>query len=192
MPTSSGISPGGLPRDVAAVTIKKEVDTLRSAWNWAKRMGQVQADFPGAGLVYPKGKEKLPFMTWTEIERRIAAGGDPKELWECLFLREPEIDKFLDFVQQRKAPAWVYPMCVMAAHTGAQAFRNAPGRAAGRGLRGRHHHHPRKEARAGKGDDAARADQFKAERSPRGSSRSQMASCSASCPCRLSRKRSCG
>ena len=106
--------------DVAAVTIKKELDTLRSAWNWAKRMGYVQDDFPGAGLVYPKGEEKLPFMTWTEIERRIAAGGDPKELWECLFLREPEIAKFLDFVQQRKAPAWVYPMCVMAAHTGAR------------------------------------------------------------------------
>ena len=44
----------------------------------------------------------------------------PKELWECLFLREPEIDKFLDFVEQRKAPVWVYPMCVMAAHTGAR------------------------------------------------------------------------
>jgi integrase len=105
---------------VAAITIKKELDTFRSAWNWAKRMGYVQDDFPGAGLVYPKGEEKLPFMTWTEIERRIAAGGVPKELWECLFLREPEIDKFLDFVQQRKAPVWVYPMCVMAAHTGAR------------------------------------------------------------------------
>src|SRR5271168_1850760 len=40
--------------------------------------------------------------------------------WECLFLREPEIARFLDFVQQRKAPEWVYPMCVMAAHTGAR------------------------------------------------------------------------
>jgi hypothetical protein len=39
----------------AAVTIKKELDTLRSAWNWAKRMGHVRDDFPGAGLVYPKG-----------------------------------------------------------------------------------------------------------------------------------------
>ena len=105
---------------VAAITIKKELDTLRSAWNWSKRMGYVQDDFPGAGLVYPKGEERLPFMTWTEIERRIAAGGDAKELWECLFLREPEIAKFLDFVQQRKAPVWVYPMCVMAAHTGAR------------------------------------------------------------------------
>ncbi len=56
-------------KTVAAITIKKELDTLRSAWNWAKRMGYTQDEFPGAGLVYPKGEEKLPFMTWTEIER---------------------------------------------------------------------------------------------------------------------------
>jgi integrase len=105
---------------VAAITIKKELDTLRSAWNWAKRMGYARNEYPGAGLVYPKDEEKLPFMTWTEIERRIAAGGDPEKSWECLYLREPEIAKFLDFVQERKAPAWLYPMCVMAAHTGAR------------------------------------------------------------------------
>jgi integrase len=104
----------------AAITIKKELDTLRSAWNWGKRMGHVLDDFPGAGLIYPKSEEKLPFMTWKEIERRIAAGGDPEELWECLYLRENEIEHFLDFVEKRKAPAWVYPMCVMAAHTGAR------------------------------------------------------------------------
>src|SRR5213083_1170681 len=83
-------------------------------------MGHVQDDFPGAGLVYLKSVEKLPFMTWKEIVRRIAAGGAPHELWECLYLREQEIDKFLDFVQQSKAPVWIYPMCVMAAHTGAR------------------------------------------------------------------------
>ncbi|MFL5341217.1 MAG: tyrosine-type recombinase/integrase, partial [Gemmataceae bacterium] len=83
-------------------------------------MGMVEGDFPGAGLVYPKGEEKLPFMTWAQIEHRVAAGGDPDELWECLYLTEPEIGEFLDCVQARKAPPWVYPMCVMAAHTGAR------------------------------------------------------------------------
>ena len=107
-------------KTIAAITIKKELDTLRSAWNWAKRMGYTKDEFPGAGLVYPKDEEKLPFMTWTEIERRMAAGGEPEKLWECLYLRESDIATFLDFVQQRKAPAWVYPMCVMAAHTGAR------------------------------------------------------------------------
>src|SRR5262249_41145717 len=51
---------------VAAVTIKKEIDTLRAAWNWACRMGYAEGDFPTVGLVYPKAEEKLPFMTWAE------------------------------------------------------------------------------------------------------------------------------
>jgi integrase len=106
--------------DVAGVTIRKEIDTLRSAWHWAQRMGYVEGDFPSAGLVYPKSEEKLPFMTWAEIERRIKAGGDPEGLWECLYLREAEITAFLDFAHGRKGPAWVYPMCVLAAHTGAR------------------------------------------------------------------------
>src|SRR5208337_2462379 len=89
-------------------------------WNWASRMGHVKGDFPNGGLVYPKAQDKPPFMTWKEIERRIKAGGDPEELWEALYLTEPEIDDFLDFFQNRKAPFWVYPMCVMAAHTGAR------------------------------------------------------------------------
>jgi integrase len=104
----------------APITINKELDTLRSAWNWARRMGFVKADFPGARLVYPKGREKLPFLTWKEIERRIAAGANREESWECLYLGATEIAQFLDFVQNRRAPQWLYPMCVMAAHTGAR------------------------------------------------------------------------
>lgn len=107
-------------KDVAGVTIKKEIDTFRSAWNWAGRMGHVRGEFPGKGLVFPKDREKLPFMTWAEVERRIAAGGDPDELWECLFLTMPEIDGLLEHVRTRKAPPWVYPMILFAAHTGAR------------------------------------------------------------------------
>jgi len=81
----------GVPEPVASVTVKKELDTLRSMWNWAKRMGYVQGDFPISGLVYSKSDEKLPFMAWPEIERRIEAGGDPDLLWECLYLREQEM-----------------------------------------------------------------------------------------------------
>jgi hypothetical protein len=71
------------PRDeahVSGITVKKELDTFRSAWNWACRMRMVEGGFPSRGLVYPKGEEKLPFMTWEEIERRIQAGGNPDEL----------------------------------------------------------------------------------------------------------------
>jgi len=107
-------------RAVAAVTIRKEVDTLRSAWNWAGRMGHVRGEFPGKGLVFPKERDKLPFMTWAEIERRIAAGGDTDRLWECLYLTVPEIEEFLQFMRERQAPDWLHPMLCFAAHTGAR------------------------------------------------------------------------
>lgn len=89
---------------VAAVTVKKEIDTLRSAWNWAARNGLAASDFPGGGLVYPKVDERLPFMTWTEIERRIDAGGDAEPLWECLYLTAAESAELLQFVRGRPAP----------------------------------------------------------------------------------------
>jgi integrase len=105
-------------KKVAGVTIRKEIDTLRSAWNWAARMSYVEGDFPSNGLVYPKDDEKLPFMTWKEIERRIKAGGDPKDLWECLYLGIGEVASWLTFMESRPAPAWLYPACCFAAHTG--------------------------------------------------------------------------
>jgi integrase len=107
-------------KDVAGVTIKKEIDTLRAAWNWACRMRLTQGTFPNAGLVYPKGEDKLPFMTFDEIERRIEAGGDADELWECLYLTHTEIAELLDHVRGRKVSAWIYPAFVFTAHTGAR------------------------------------------------------------------------
>jgi integrase len=83
-------------------------------------MSYVQGDFPSGGLVYPKAQDKLPFMTWTEIERRLKAGGDPDGLWECLYLTTTEIDGLLKFVRGRKAPPWVPLMFLFAAHTGAR------------------------------------------------------------------------
>jgi integrase len=107
-------------KDVSPITIKKEIDTFRSAWNWALRMGWVAAPFPSGGLVYPKTDEKLPFMTRVEIERRIKAGGDPAELWDCLYLLPAEVTELLAHVEKKKAPTWVYPMVALAAHTGAR------------------------------------------------------------------------
>jgi integrase len=107
-------------KSAAPVTIKKELDTFRSVWNWGIRMKWVDQPFPSAGLVYAKTDEKLPFMSWAEIERRIKAGGDAEVLWECLYLNAAEVDELLKFVKAKKPPAWVYPMVVMAAHTGAR------------------------------------------------------------------------
>ncbi len=60
---------------LSAATIKKEIVTLRTAWNWAEKMTLVAGRFPYHGLRYPKSDEKPPFQTIEEIKRRIAAGG---------------------------------------------------------------------------------------------------------------------
>jgi integrase len=105
---------------ISPVTIKKEIATLSGAWTWGCRMGMVSGEFPGQGLRYPKIEEPLPFMTWQEIERAIAAGGDPDELWECLYLTLPEIGSLLAHVKEHAAYPFVYPMFCFAAHTGAR------------------------------------------------------------------------
>ena len=102
---------------VAGVTIKKEIDTLRGAWNWAARMGHVRGVFPPGKLVYRKADEKPPFMTWAEVERRVKAGGDAA-LWECLYLSSAEMDELLTFMRTARGPTWLYPMFCLACHTG--------------------------------------------------------------------------
>jgi site-specific recombinase XerD len=65
---------------LSPVTIRKEIATLRAAWNWGEPMGLISGKFPNRGLRYPKADEKPPFMTMAEIKRQIAAGGDPDML----------------------------------------------------------------------------------------------------------------
>lgn len=101
-------------------TIKMEVITLRTAWNWGVRFNLAEGDFPGAGLRYPKAKEKPPFMTYQEAQRRIEQGATPEEMWECLYLTPEELQEVLALVKQKAIQPWVYPMAVTAAHTGAR------------------------------------------------------------------------
>src|SRR5439155_21500232 len=88
-------------RHPSAATIKKEIISLRTAWNWGRRHLGLREEFPGTGLDYAKIEESLPFMTWEEAERRIAAGDDPERIWECVYLRPEEITAMLAWVQQR-------------------------------------------------------------------------------------------
>jgi len=107
---------------LSAATMRKEVVTLRTAWNWGAKMGLVAGRFPYDGLRYPKTEEKPPFQTVEEIERQIAAGGltpgQAKELWEALYLRASEVAELLALVRERANHAWIYPLVCMAAHTG--------------------------------------------------------------------------
>lgn len=109
---------------LSSATIKKELVTLRTAWNWAEKMGMVAGRFPYHGLRYPKSSEKPPFQTIDEIERRLNAGGittaQYKELLESLYLRTPEIAELLAYAKEHAAHPWIFPMICMAAHTGAR------------------------------------------------------------------------
>jgi integrase len=115
---------GTYGRRLSAATTKKEIVTLRTAWNWAVEMGLVVGRFANKGLRYPKLDEKPPFMTREEIERRIAAGGlteaEKKDLWNALFLTLPEVAELLDHLRESSTQQWVYPMACVAAHTGAR------------------------------------------------------------------------
>jgi integrase len=108
---------------ISPVTIRKELTTLSGVWTWAMSSGLVEA-FPNRGLKYPKGVEKPPFQTWEEIERQIERGNLPEKeqhaLWDCLFLGLKQTEKLLKHVQEKGAQGFLYPMVVMAAHTGAR------------------------------------------------------------------------
>src|SRR5262249_37883129 len=109
---------------ISAVTIKKEITTLRTAWYWAIHSGMHTGDYPNKGLVYPKGDELPPYQTREEIERQVAAGGMTRkqiaELWNALYLRPNEIAELLEHVSTQARHPWIYPLACMAGHTGAR------------------------------------------------------------------------
>jgi integrase len=112
-------------KKISPTTIKKEISTLRAAWNWGKWTELVSGDWPGQRLVYKKTSEKPPFQTRAEIERQIAAGGltakQRNALWRALYLQAgSELEEALKIVRANAAHAWIYPMVCTAAYTGAR------------------------------------------------------------------------
>jgi integrase len=110
--------------NVSATTIKKEIVTLGAVWRWAMANSLLVGDFPNRGLRYPKVDEKPPFQTMSEIARQIEqdglSGSENRLLWDCLYLRKQELDQLLKFVKDNANHEFIYPMFVMAAHTGAR------------------------------------------------------------------------
>lgn len=111
-------------RKLSPATIKKELVTLRSVWNWALAEGIVNTSYPLKGVRFPKTDEKPHFQTWTEITRQIERGNLDDaailDLWDCLFLTREQIEKLLDHVKETANHPFLYPMFVAAAHTGAR------------------------------------------------------------------------
>lgn len=93
-------------------------------------------------LDFPKGKEQPQFMTWAEIETRIARTKPDKKarkaLWDCVFLDTTQVTEFLDWAEQKKArhPVPFFVPLLTAAHTGARVTcRRAGGDFASSGAR---------------------------------------------------------
>ena len=98
---------------ISHTTVRKELATLSSIWSkWGIPQRLVESQPPTRGLIYHKGKQKLPFQTRKQIERQIARGGlTPTQiaaLWESLFLSKEEIAELLRFIDG-KEPLFIYP-----------------------------------------------------------------------------------
>lgn len=121
----------GLNGSLSPTTIRKEIVTLRTVWNWAKRSKLVQEVCPDMrGLKFPKGKEKPPYMPFGDVLRRIKRMNEAEaaELWECAFLTRPELDELLDYVKSVARHPFIYPMFLFCGHTGARRSEMARAR----------------------------------------------------------------
>ena len=105
-------------------TIKKELDTLRTIWSWARSQEYVDKPFPKNELRFPKTTEKPHFQTHAEIERQIAKGDltiqQQKDLWDALYLDSPQLRDLVQIIKSKSRYDFLYPMAVMAAYTGAR------------------------------------------------------------------------
>ncbi len=112
----------GLRGKLSPATIKKEIVTLRTAWNWGVKMDLIAGKFPNGGLRYPKKDAKPPFQTRAEIERQSvgSTAKDRAELWDSLYLRLPEVEEMLAHVRDRAGHLWIHPLMATAAYTGAR------------------------------------------------------------------------
>ena len=116
--------PGRYGRKVSVQTIKKELRTFSTVWNWMIEEKLVSHPFPSKKLRYPKFHEKPPFQTWKQIETRINRGGltefQIKELWDSLFLDATQVKAGLAHAKTNARQSVIYPMLCFAAYTGAR------------------------------------------------------------------------
>ncbi len=113
-------------RKVGAETIKKELATFSQLWGFARGRGYVSGINPAGETRRPQSEEKLPFMTFKEIAKKIKQPGLSKgqiaDLWGCLFLDETEVAAMLthvrNYAESDPAGAYVYPMLALVAYTG--------------------------------------------------------------------------
>ncbi len=107
---------------ISPTTIRKEIVTLRTCWNWGVQFGLVTGKFPNKGLRFAKTDEKPPFQTFAEIERKLPGLSKKQaaEAWDSVYLTVPEISELLAYVKEHASMPWLYPMVCFAAYTGAR------------------------------------------------------------------------
>ncbi|APZ94899.1 hypothetical protein [Fuerstiella marisgermanici] len=109
---------------ISAATIRKEIATFGSLWNWAASEGFVDFEFPRKGLLFPKQDDKPPFQTWEQITRQVRDNHLTKKeaapVWDCLYLDTQRLRALLQFIKENSRHACLYPMTVLAAFTGAR------------------------------------------------------------------------
>ena len=105
-------------------TIKKELQTFKQFWDFARVRQYVEGDCPTLHVRLPKPDEKPPFHTWEQIEAAIKQGGltevQVDELWDSLFLGEKEVQELLAYVEKNAEHPFVYAMFAFTAFTGAR------------------------------------------------------------------------
>lgn len=103
-------------RTISPTTIRKEMTTFSSVWNWGWTRDYVEGRFPSRGLKYPKSTDKPAFQSWEQIERRIECGGltdaQIKELWDSLYLNVDQIREALKHVQDNAQHGVTVESCV--------------------------------------------------------------------------------
>ncbi len=119
--TTRSKAKGRKGRSLSPATCKKEVVTLRTAWNWGLRSKLVDRPFPSRGLKYPKGSEKPPFMSLAEVEEltKDMKANEASAFWESVYLPVEDIESLLEHVATSRTP-FIYPMFCFGFHTGAR------------------------------------------------------------------------
>lgn len=116
--------PGKRNPNVSVGTIRKELTTLNTLWNWAALHGYVTGLLPKRGLKFPKLDDHPPFQTYAQVVRQVNRGrlttAEQARLWDCLYLSTAELDDLLAIVREQSKYAFLYPMVYLAAHTGAR------------------------------------------------------------------------
>ncbi|MGL4463874.1 MAG: tyrosine-type recombinase/integrase [Planctomycetia bacterium] len=111
-------------RRIGRATIEKELATLGAAWRHAARKKFHPHPWPGGGLRFPRGREKPPYATRAEIERRVKAGisdAEATELWKALFLTASEVvDLVTTVAALDDVPPWLPAAVAVAAYSGAR------------------------------------------------------------------------